>query len=172
MVLIFALIFILLIGLVAGSAMQTSIQEIRMAGNDQLREAAFQKAQALVSAIVDNPDNFPLDGPVDQLICDRVDATPDCDPDVTVVLPDRVISLSEDMLPHYGVQRQPPLLRDALAIRSVQKFSSSVVAYDVAVFEAYAVVAGPSARSSRSELVQGVAVLLAKSQQGRWSRSR
>jgi hypothetical protein len=169
MVLLFALLFLLLLSLVAGSAMQTSIQEFRMAGNDQLREVAFQKAQALISAIAENPDNFSLDGSVGRLICASADDAPQCDPDLTVVVAPQVTSVAVGQSLRYTVERQGPLLRDALPIRTLQRFSSSTVAYDAAVFEARVVVEGGSSRGGRSELVQGVAILVASSNQGRWN---
>jgi hypothetical protein len=169
MVLLFALLFLLLLSLVAGSAMQTSIQEFRMAGNDQLREVAFQKAQALISAIVENPDNFPLDGPVGRLICASGDAAPQCDPDLAVIVPARVATVAAGQSLRYTVERQGPLLRDALPIRTLQRFSFSTVAYDAAVFEAHVVVDAQSSRGGRSEVVQGVAILVASSNQGRWN---
>ena len=94
---------------------------------------------------------------------------PQCDPGLTVVVAPQVTSVAVGQSLRYTVERQGPLLRDALPIRTLQRFSSSTVAYDAAVFEAHVVVDGGSSRGGRSELVQGVAILVASSNQGRWN---
>jgi len=47
-VLLLAMVFMLMLAVIAGSVMQTGVLEFHMAGNDQFQEEAFQRAQAIV----------------------------------------------------------------------------------------------------------------------------
>ena len=58
-----------MLALIAGTVMQTSIQEFQMAGNAQFREEAFQRAQAIAEEISEDLDNFPVTGDVGYKIC-------------------------------------------------------------------------------------------------------
>ena len=53
-VLLLAMVFLLLMAIVAGTVMQTSVLEFFMAGNDLFRVEAFQQAQAITSEIGDD----------------------------------------------------------------------------------------------------------------------
>ncbi|WIO73644.1 pilus assembly PilX N-terminal domain-containing protein [Porticoccaceae bacterium LTM1] len=55
-VLIIAMIFLLLMALLATTVMQTSELEFKMAGNEQFREEAFQTAQAISTFVAVNED--------------------------------------------------------------------------------------------------------------------
>lgn len=56
-VLIIAMIFLLLMALLATTVMQTSELEFKMAGNEQFREEAFQTAQAISTFIAINEES-------------------------------------------------------------------------------------------------------------------
>ena len=48
-VLFLAMIFLLLLAIISGTVIRTSILEFQMAGNDQFREEAFQRAEAIAA---------------------------------------------------------------------------------------------------------------------------
>ena len=167
-VLLLAMLYLLLMAMVAGTVIQSSILEFRMAGNDQFREEAFQKAQAIASAISENPDNFPVQGVVGQKMCKSTDADESCSGENFISVAPAVEALANGVLVEYQVERQGPLLVDSFPLRSLQRSSSSNVAYDAALFETRVVVDGSDVGQGRAEVVQGVAILIASSTQGRW----
>ena len=68
-VLLIAMIFLLLLAIIAGTVTQTSILEFFMAGNAQFREEAFQEAQAVVTEISSDAGNFPVVGQIGYKLC-------------------------------------------------------------------------------------------------------
>jgi hypothetical protein len=162
MVLLLAMIFLLLLALLAGTAMRSATLALRLAGNDQFREQALQRAQAVVAAIAREPANFPLSIGVGQSLCppDNDDLT-GCDYPLAE-LPDTVRVLPAGVALNYRVLRKGPLLLGRLPVRLSQAEVSSSRAYRAAVFEAQAVVDGNAARSGSAAVAQGVAVLVAR----------
>jgi len=67
--LITALIFLIIITMLSLSNMRSSTLELRMANNDEVRVAAFQKAQAVVDATFDDTANTPVIGDVGYKNC-------------------------------------------------------------------------------------------------------
>ena len=63
-VLIIALMFLLLLTLVATTGAETSTLQLQMAGNEQSRVEAQQQALAIIDAILDDSDNTPVVGGV------------------------------------------------------------------------------------------------------------
>jgi len=166
-VLILAMIFLLLMALVAGTVMQTSILEFRMAGNDQFREEAFQKAQGIAAAISADQDNFPVSGGVGYIICEDVADTtkyPDCGESLAVLDPD-VLSVPSGVTFTYQVQREGPAFLDSLPFRLAQGSTSSSLAYDAAIFEAHVQVDGGSVGLGSAEIVEGLAIVIVSSAQ-------
>lgn len=68
-VLLVSLIFLVVMGLLALSSMQTSRLELRMANNEEVRGAAHQAAQALVDAIIATPAMTPVIGGLGFTLC-------------------------------------------------------------------------------------------------------
>jgi uncharacterized BrkB/YihY/UPF0761 family membrane protein len=68
-VIIIALLFLLLTAMISTTAMHTSIMEVRMANNGQLKEEAFQQVQAVANAITANPNNLVVVGDIGYTIC-------------------------------------------------------------------------------------------------------
>ena len=167
-VLLLALLFLLLMAMVAATVMQTSILEIRMAGNDEHREQAFQKAQAVAGAILNNADNFPMNTSVGQIICSPADSDGKCDESLFISISPALELSAEGVLVDFNVARQGPLILNSPPLRNLQRSSSSSLAYDAALFETHVVVDGQSVGRGRSEVVHGVAVLIASATQGRW----
>jgi type II secretory pathway pseudopilin PulG len=164
-VLLLAMIFLLLLAMVAGTVMQTSILESRMAGNEQFREEAFQRAQAVASALSEDPSNFPVSGEVGYTICAGGDTYAECTSDLTLTLSSEVTSSLVDSDVTYRVERQGPLFLETLPFRQREGATSSSLAFDAAIFEAQVEVDGSASRLGRAEVAQGVAILVASSVQ-------
>ena len=163
-VLLLAMVFLVLLTLVATTVMKTSIQEFQMAGNAQFREDAFQQAQAIVSEINTDLDNFPITGDIGYTICTSGDTDSACNG--TNVTHD----LASDTVPtgvavNYQVVRQGPLFIEGLPFRQAQSSASSAPAFDTAVFEVSANVDGNAARLGSASVVSGVAIRVASSSQ-------
>ena len=77
--LIVALLFLVLISLVAITGAETSTLQLQMAGNEQSRLEAQQQAMAVIDAIMDDTDNAPIVGGIGFKICDTADTDASCD---------------------------------------------------------------------------------------------
>ncbi len=163
-VLLLAMVFLVLMTLVASTAMKFSVQEFQMAGNAEFREDAFQQAQAIASEISTDLDNFPITGDIGYTICATGDTDTDCNG--TNVIGD----LESDTVPagvttNYQVVRQGPLFVEGLPFRQSQANASSAPAFDTAIFEVAANIDGTAARLGSATVVQGVAIRVASSSQ-------
>ena len=166
-VLIIALVFLLLLAMLATTVMQTSITETKMAGNAQFKEEAFQRVQAVTIAIAEDRDNFPTTGAVGYLICPTGEtSTPDgdCDTD-SMVLDVDIVSSPSGVILDYWVSREGPEILETIPFRQSESEASSVTSYDAAVFEAHASYDGGDVRLGRAEVVQGVAIKIVSSTQ-------
>lgn len=76
-VLLISLTFLIIIGLLGLSSLQTARLELRMAGNEEVRTNAFQIAQALIDVVVANPAMTPVSGGVGFTVC--TPGQPNCD---------------------------------------------------------------------------------------------
>jgi hypothetical protein len=76
-VLMVSLVFLIVLGLIGLSSMQTSRLELRMAGNEEMRANAFQIAQSLSDAIVATPAMTPVIGGAGFTLC--TPGQPNCD---------------------------------------------------------------------------------------------
>lgn len=68
-VLLVSLIFLIVIGLLGLSSMQTSRLELRMANNEEVRTNALQIALALADAVVATPSMTPVFGAIGYTLC-------------------------------------------------------------------------------------------------------
>jgi hypothetical protein len=144
--------------------MQTSILEFRMAGNDQFREEAFQKAQGIAAAISADQVNFPVSGGVGYVLCLDNTVTPGCSKDLVALDPD-IISVPPGVIVDFQVERQGPLLLENLPFRLAQGSTSSSLAYDAAIFETSVEVDGSAVSLGTAQVVQGVAIVIVSSAQ-------
>ena len=165
-VLLLAMVFLLLMAIVAGTVMQTSVLEFFMAGNDQFREEAFQQAQAITTEIGDDIDNFPVTGGVGYLVCpqgintvggETCNANFPAEPDSVANVP------HEDVV--YTVVRQGPLILESLPFRQRESQASSSPAFDAAIFETDVIIDGSASRLGSANVVQGLAVRVVSSGQ-------
>jgi Tfp pilus assembly protein PilX len=151
------MIFLLLMALVAGTVMQTSMLEFRMAGNDQFREEAFQQAEAVATSISEDIANFPVSGDVGYTICKSGCDSNTLNYDTTV--------LTDQSLVSGVVTREGPLILETFPVRLSESQSSSSPSYDAAVFEVRVEYNGSDDGLGNAAVAQGIAVRIASSSQ-------
>ncbi|WP_438951548.1 pilus assembly PilX family protein [Porticoccus sp.] len=161
-VLLVAMVFMLLLALVAGTVMQTSMLEFRMAGNDQFREEAFQQAQAVAASITEDINNFPVSGAVGYTICQAGSANPDCN--ITTLNYDTTVVTDADLVSAL-VTREGPLILETFPVRLSESQTSSSPSFDAAVFEVQVEYNGSEEGLGNAAIVQGTAVRIASSSQ-------
>ena len=162
-VLLLAMVFLLLLAILAGTVMQTGIMELRMAANHQFREQAFQKSQAIASAISQNADNFPMMGGVGFTLCKSAASSLRCDQGGVITLDSTLAQVPQGVKVNYQVVRMGPMITPGLPVRESQGTVSSLLAYDAAVFEVQVELDGGGVNLGSADVVQGMAVLVASS---------
>jgi hypothetical protein len=88
-VLAVSLIFLIVIGLLGLSSLQTSRLELRMANNEEVRTNALQMALALADAVVATPTMTPVFGGIGYTLCTA--GQPDCD-NPSLFMPDPALA--------------------------------------------------------------------------------
>jgi Tfp pilus assembly protein PilX len=154
-VLIIALMFLLLIALVAATASETNTLQLQMAGNDQLRADAQQRVMAILDAILDNADNTPVIGDIGYKICAAGSTAAGCD-QALISLDSAVTDVPNGTSNDYFVTRVGPLETGAPVMS--ESMASSASAFNVARYEITASFEGEAARLGNSTIVQGITV--------------
>jgi hypothetical protein len=144
-VLLLAMLFAAMLAVLAVTALRVAALELRMAGNEAFRLSAFERAEAIVSEVVQHPGSFPLDLGPGQLPCD--------DDDIGIPCNDAGVS--------YRISRQSPTLLKVFPVRESQATATGAGHFSVAVFEVSVQVDGLPQRLGRARIVQGVAVRVA-----------
>lgn len=164
-VLIVALIFLLLLALVATTVIQTSELEFRMAGNVQFSEEAFQRTQAIATAVSTDSNSFPVVGDVGYTICNTVSTSVSpCDTTV-ITLDSNIVEHPTGVDLDYWVTREGPAILESIPFRQGESEASSITSYDAAVFEVHATYDGTDVRLGNAGIVHGVAVKIVASTQ-------
>ncbi len=157
-VLIIALAFLLMTAIISMSVMKTSTLEIKMAGNEQFKEEAFQQVQAVLTAIADDsPNNLVVAGDVGFSICQA--GVSGCDANTLNVVSD-INAVPSGVGLTYSAVRLGPLLTN-LPFRMGESQASGASSFKAALFEVEATYNGVSAGLGQSSAAQGVAVLVA-----------
>ncbi len=171
-VLILAMIFMLMVAIVAGTVTQTSILELFMAGNEQAREEAFQQAQGILTEVSGDIDNFPVAGEVGFTVCPSsaecakaettcpatCDSRFDTDPTTLATVPAGTVK-------SLTVVRRGPKIVESLPFRQAEDKVSGVSSFDAALFESSVEVDGSAVRLGSASVVQGMAVRIVASGQ-------
>ncbi|QIB66350.1 PilX N-terminal domain-containing pilus assembly protein [Kineobactrum salinum] len=156
-VLLLAMVFLLLLAIISSSVVRTSVLEFRMAGNDQFREEALQKAQAIAAALAEDPANFRLTGGVGYTRCR---AGGGCESEtLAVAAATEAVPAGVDV--SYRIRRQAPLVVKSLPFRQAESNASSSQVFDAAIFEVGVTVDGSAVRLGSAEVLQGIAVRIA-----------
>jgi hypothetical protein len=158
-VLLLALVFMLMLAIVAATVMQTAILQLHMAGNDQFLEEALHKAQAIATELSLTPENFSFEGGVGSTNCPVGVEDINCDRSQLSVPASAVVPKGVTL--DYRVTRQDPLLWRGFPIRESQDTASSSNSFDAAIFEIDVRIDGSEKRLGSAHIVQGIAVRVA-----------
>lgn len=153
--LIIALLFLLLLTLVATTGAENSTLQLQMAGNEQSRVEALQRNMAILDAIIDDADNAPVVGGVGFKICDLAATDASCDLK-EIEIASSVTSVPTGVDVDYFVTRVGPLEVDAPSMS--EELASSASAYKFARQEITSTIDGTDARLGNSTVVQGMQV--------------
>lgn len=159
-VIVIALIFLLLTGLISVTSMKTSIFETKMASNEQLKEEAFQTTQGVINAITSDIDNFVIAGDVGYKICKAGAAG--CD-STAIALASSTATLTANHV-EYSITRKAPLFAP-IPFRASEENASSAKSYSAALFEVNAEYDGSQDRLGQAAIAQGVAIKVANAGQ-------
>jgi len=162
-ILILALVFLAMFGLLASTLMQTGTLELRMARNHQFQLEAFHLAQGVASAISAHSANFPLSTSVNSVLCKNSNTTTGCSANIAIHDPN-LVTVPAGVSVEYRVERLAPLLQKGFPVRLGEKQVSSGVAYDAALFEAHVIVDATAAGQGAAQVAVGMAVLSASSE--------
>lgn len=151
-ILIVAMLFLLLLALVAATVVQNSVFEVQMAGNDQFREEAFQRVEAITTAIAVDLDNFPVVGDVGYTLCKT--GVGGCDVS-TIALASAITAVPTGVQLNYSVTRLAPLYTERPWVRrSESDVCGASCKY--AYFETIATYDGGDLRLGNAAVARGV----------------
>lgn len=155
-VLILALVFTLMLTVISSTAMQNSMLQLRMTGNDQLSHDAYYRAEAIADELSQNLGNFLFDSEVGHSNCPLDPKVFDCDARLLPV--PMSAATSEGYEINYRITRQSPLLWHHFHVRDLQGTAASGSSFEAAIFEVDVRMDGVKTRRGSAHVVQGVAV--------------
>lgn len=153
-VLLLTMVFLLLLGLIANTVINTSLLEFRMAGNDRFREQAFQQARGIANALAADIAHFPVTGGIGYTLCQQSAA---CDAPI-LALPAGAEAVESGVNLQYRIVRQGPLLSRRSPSRQAENDASSAVDFAAALFEIIVEIDGMDAGLGSARVVRGVAI--------------
>jgi hypothetical protein len=154
--LLLALVFMLLLAMIAATVMRTGALQLRMAGNDQFLEEAFHQAQAVATQLSLDARNFPLDMDAGDVNCPQSSEDPGCDFRLLTV-PSYTQS-QEGVSLDYRITRTNPLRWRGFSVRESEGVASSSASFDAALFEIGVRIDGSRKKLGSAHIVQGIAV--------------
>lgn len=155
-VLLLALVFMLMLGMIATTVMQTAILQLHMAGNDQFFEEVLQKAQAIADELALHEDNFALQGEVGDINCPQDAEDPLCSR--TELRVPASAYTADGVALAYQVRRRAPLLWQGFPLREAEGAVSSSRSFDAALFEIDVRIDGSAQRLGSARVIQGIAI--------------
>ena len=157
--LITALILLVIITVLALSAMRTGTQELRMALNAEHKTAAVQKAQALSDAVVANPLSTPVVGLMGRRVClgDLPANEPGCTAGALLTLP---AGVDEALDLQAGDRRFAAVERAAPEVGPCPRGAGFSAEIRCAAFRVHSNFDGAVGRRGRADLYEGVLVLV------------
>jgi hypothetical protein len=164
-VLVVALIFMALTALISAGVLNSSLLEVKMVGNEQFKEEAFQTTEGVLDAIMAGyQNNLPVVGDVGYKVCAVGMGTgANCDAAVMRV-PSTVSAVTTGVALTYQAERLGPLMAP-MPFRQSEREASSAGAFNVALYEVNAVYDGRAVRLGHHEVFAGVAIRVAASSQ-------
>lgn len=153
-VLLLTMVFLLLLGLIANTVINTSIVEFRMAGNDRFREQAFQRARGIANLLAEDIAHFPVTGGIGYTLCQQ---NASCDAPILALLAEAE-AVEPGVNLQYRIVRQGPLLSRRPPFRQAEDLSSGAGDFAVALFEISVEVDGLDVGLGSARVVRGVAI--------------
>jgi len=157
--LLLALVFMLMLAVIAATVMRTAILQLHMAGNDQFLEEALHQAEAIATELSLGRDNFRPGGEVGDVNCATGSLAPDCD--YRLLPPMTHAATAEGVTLDYRITRQDPALWRGFPIRESQQAVSSSAGFDAAIFEISVRIDGRAMQLGSAHVVQGIAMRIA-----------
>lgn len=159
MVLLVTLLILLLMAIIAATVTETNVMQLRMAGNDEAKTDALQRALAVVDGLIDRPGNTPVIGDVGYTLCspDAPDPNNVCN-EKTLAVPPGVIAVSEKSKYDYYVERMGPKTVSLGAIGRRDEDEADNFEYLGATFEVAGSYDGTGDNLGRAAVVQGVLI--------------
>lgn len=158
-VLLLTMVFMLMLAVIAGAVIQSGALEFHMAGNAQFQQEALQRAQAIVTELSGDRDNFSLAAAVGQANCFPSGVEPSCVEYSVVAAISGGVPRGVELA--YRVTRQAPMLLRGFPVRESERLVSGDGQFDAAVFEVDVRVDGSASRLAVARVIQGVAVRVA-----------
>ena len=155
-VILLAMVFLLMLAMIAAMVMRSSIMQLHMAGNDQFLEEALHAAQGIAEELALQPGNFVLAGSVGNTNCPIGTESPACHSS-QLQMPDSVLAL-EGLSVDLRVIRQDPLLLHGFPLREREDVVSSSASFDAALFEIDVELKGHEVGRGGAHVVQGIAI--------------
>jgi hypothetical protein len=155
-ILLLVMVFLLLLAVIAGTALRVSALEFRMAGNDQFREQALQQALGVAQALAVKPEHFPLDLEPGESLCAT---SASCTRPILPAVP-MADALPPGTVLQYSITRRGPLFAAVPELRLAEARASSASGWRAAHFEVQVVIDGNAPGLGSARVVQGVALLL------------
>lgn len=153
-----SLVLLVVITLLGIAAMRSSALELTMAGNQQLRMEAVERAQSIVDAVHNNGSAFVVSDSSGYTNCTNnvplnADGTDPCH-ERSLVLPTSMFTTTVDMAK--VIREDPPVIAPPRGL------GTSIVAFDAAPFSIEASYDERANGAGRAEVVQGSIVLVPK----------
>lgn len=153
------IIFLTMLAVMAASTLRSGVTEYQIAGNDRFREAAFQRAQGIVSRAANDLSRFPLASGLGIIACTHTVENSNCVPAAIEPTVPSVMGAAKSEEIFYEVERLSPLLQRGFALRERQYLVSSSLAYNAALFEIRVLVDGSGGNLGSASVARGIAVL-------------
>jgi hypothetical protein len=162
MVLLVSLLILLLMAIIATTVTQTNVIQLQMAGNDEAKTDAIQRALAMVDAVIDNASNTPVRGDVGYMMC-APSSTKTCD-EKTVNISSSVIP-SEGEFDYFVTRMGPEYISLGAQGRPDDDSANTGLKYVGAILEVSGTFDGTDEGLGAASVVQGVLVKLPISSQ-------
>ena len=162
-ILMLAMVFTAMLALLSASVLRVVVMELRMAGNEAARQASFQYAEAIVSAIVRREAFFPTDTLPGLVYCKSGDTDSPC--------PELVFSETPGEPPgvypgvSYSLSRPEPAAMARFPLRESENRASGSGHFSALLFDVSVEVMGTGHRGGAVRIVQGVAVRVLAAEQ-------
>ncbi|MFL0808790.1 MAG: pilus assembly PilX N-terminal domain-containing protein [Agarilytica sp.] len=156
-VLILALVFLAMTAMISSSVLNTSVLEVKMVGNAQFKEEAFQVAEGVLDGILtDYRTILPGTNKVSYTSCSSGSSASNCG-DTSMTLPAAITAVSTGVDLSFQAKRLGPL-EASMPVILDDTVASSAAQFSAALYETSAIYDGRDAKLGYQEVYEGIAV--------------